>query len=381
MKILCFADFHLGWQTYSRINPQTGLHFRVEHALKVLDDMINYAIKKNIKVIVAAGDMYKNVLVSDTIQYEFNSRITNAANKGITILLQDGNHDVSTMESQKSPLAQFDAMKVPNIIHTRFHKEYIYEENGEKIKFVFIPTYHTQTDVKEIVDKTTYDGFPIVYIMHGSIRGALLNDWLIEENEKYVEADVFDKEGVAAVVLGHLHKHQLCYNKPLVFYTSSTNRIDFSEEHQEKGFVVLEVEPDGSTTYDFVEVDSIRFLTIKDDLRDKLNPTDHVISLLDKESKKMKDAIVRIKIDVDKSTSLNEKRIYEHAYELGASFVLNLQKKFETERSTRVAGINESITEEKALELFFRDRNDKDRDYIINLGKELISNARAEGKI
>lgn len=379
MKITCLADYHIGHTTYSKINPATGLHYRVESALEVLDEIIEYTLKNNIKVMILAGDMYKNVMVSDTIQYEFNKRITSVAKKGVTILMLDGNHDVSTMEQYKSPLSQFDAMGVPNVIHTRFHKEYIYEDNGEKIKFVFIPTYHTAQEVDQIVNNTTYDGFPIVYIMHSTIRGALLNDWLIEEKETYVEPDVFDKPGVAAVVLGHLHKHQVLYNFPLVFYTGSTNRIDFTEEKQEKGFVVLNVEQDSTVTYEFKEVNSIKFFTLKDNLIGIENPTDHLIERLDINNKKINNAILRIRVDVDKTTILNEKKVYEHAQKLGASHILDIQKKIENEKSTRVAGLDEHITEEKALELYYSDRENSEG--FVKLGKEIINEARKSGKI
>ena len=75
MKIVTFADFHIGHQQYSRINPETGLYYRVENALDVLDELLDYTRKKGIKVVVLAGDAYKSVAVSETIKNEFNKRI------------------------------------------------------------------------------------------------------------------------------------------------------------------------------------------------------------------------------------------------------------------------------------------------------------------
>lgn len=379
MKIVTFADFHLGHTTYSKINPKTGLYYRVENELRVLDNIVDYTLTNNIGIVVLAGDANKNPMVSDTIRYEFNKRITKLAKNGVKVLILDGNHDVSTMLQYKSPLAQFDAMGVENVIHTRFHKEYIYEENEEKIKFVFIPTYHTQEEVKNIVENTVYEGFPIVYIMHGTIRGALLNDWLIEENEEYVEPDVFDKPGVAAVVLGHLHKHQILRRKPLIYYTGSTNRIDFTEENQEKGFVVLEVNPDCSANYEFIEVDTIKFFTLKENLINIDNPTEYLINKLNENKNKVENSILRIRVDVNKNTILDDKKIYQHAYQLGASYVLNIQKQFEIEKLVRIAELTESINEEKALELYYKDKENKE--IYIKTGKEIIKKLKEEGKI
>lgn len=379
IKIVNFADWHVGHNQYSQLNPETGLSYRVESALKVLDDIISYTLKNKIKVIVLAGDVYKSPHIADSIQFEFNRRITEVASKGVKVLVLMGNHDVSKMEQQKSPLSHFEAMNVPNVIVTRFHKEYIYEENGEKIKFVFIPTYHTSEEIEDIVNKTTYDGFPIYYIMHGTLRGSMLNDWLVEEKETYVDPEVFDKPGVAAVALGHLHKFQILYNKPVIFYTGSTNRIDFTEEKQEKGFVVTQVEPDGYTTYDYIEVDSIKFFTLKNNLIGIEDPTEHLINELNNNSHKIDNAILRIRVEMEKTQVLNEKRIYERAKELGASHILDIQKQIERTKSVRIAGLDEHITEEKALEMYYSERENGED--FISVGKEIIRRAREAGKI
>lgn len=346
-------------------------------ALSVLDKIIDYTLDNNIKIAVIAGDVYKNATISSTIQHEFNKRIANAAKKGVKFVIIDGNHDVSTFDQYKSPLSQFEAMKVEGVFHTKFHEEFIYEENGERIKFVTIPTYHTKEEVEEITNKTKYEGFPIVYVMHGTIRGAMLNDWLIEDKETYIEPEVFDKEGVSAVVLGHLHKHQIMYKKPLVFYTGSTNRIDFTEEKQQKGFVVLDVDQKGNCSHEFIEVNTIKFTTLDSDVKNESDPTTFLIELMDKNKKRVKDSVLRIRVEVNKDTVIDEKSIYTHVFKLGAFHVLDLQKKLDNHREQRIAGLDEHVDEEKALELYYQNR--EDRDIYLKYGKELIQMAKGSG--
>ena len=44
------------------------------------------------------------------------------------------------------------------------------------------------------------------------------------------------------VALGHIHKHQvLRTDNPMVVYSGSLQRVDFSEEDDEKGFCLIEV--------------------------------------------------------------------------------------------------------------------------------------------
>lgn len=379
MKILTFADLHTGVTSYGKIDPATNLNTRILNSLESLDETIDYAINNRIKVIIAAGDMYKNSMPHSNLTSEFNKRIQRALDAGIQVLMLSGNHDVDKIETKKSPMVVFDDLKVPNIHHTREHKEVNLTVDGETVKFVFLPTYHDSAMVEEIVNNTTYDGNPIIYIFHGTIRGAALNDWNIAEKEIHVEAEVFDKPGVAAVVMGHLHKHQTLYNKPLVYYTGSLQRVDFSEENQPKGFVVLDVAPDSSVEYEFVEVESQKFCTLNIDLLGEQNETDKIIDLLDVNKFRVKNAIVRIRVDLDKSNAFNEKRIYEHAYSLGAENVLDIQKRYERKESVRNADLTQHVDELQAVEMWSKDKHNSEQ--LVDLAREIIDKMKKEGKL
>jgi len=370
MKILCFADYHLGTKVYGRIDPITGLNTRELQTLGVLDEIVDYAINNNIEVIIAAGDMYKNNLPTPTLQNEFNKRLKRASDANITVLLLDGNHDVSKMETTTSALKSFDTFDIQNVVHTRFHKEFVH--NG--IKYVFLPTYHTREQIEEIVTNTTYD-IPTIFIGHMSVQGALMNDWLIAEKEIYIDHKIFNQPNVLAVVMGHLHKHQVLSEWPLVFYTGSTQRIDFNEEKQPKGFVVLDIK--GKTVnYEYIEIESQKFLTIKLNLVGTDNPTKMVLDEITTKTQKIKDAIVRIKLDVDETIKLDERKIYESIYNLGASTVLDIQKSFEQQKVVKEAELNEHISIEKGLELYYKDKpRSKER---IQLGKEIIKKINEE---
>ena len=102
MKIITFADAHIGISTYSTIDPETNLSTRVLDSLNGIDQIINYAEENNIKYILFAGDMFKNALPSPTLVREINKRIKASAEKGIKWIIQDGNHDVSPLETAKT---------------------------------------------------------------------------------------------------------------------------------------------------------------------------------------------------------------------------------------------------------------------------------------
>ncbi|MNV65855.1 exonuclease subunit SbcD [compost metagenome] len=179
--------------------------------------------------------------------------------------------------------------------------------------------------------------------------------------------------------MGHLHKHQTLYNQPLVYYCGSLQRVDFSEEKQEKGFVILDVSPDSSVNYKFIEVESQKFFTLNNNLIGQQNETDLIIDELNKNIDKVKNAIVRIRLDMDKSNFINDVRIYDEAYQLGAEYVLKIEKKYEKKDGVRNNELTEHVDEHKALKMYFGGKPNEDR--IVKLGEEIIQKAKKEGRI
>ena len=70
------------------------------------------------------------------------------------------------------------------------------------------------------------------------------------------------------VALGHIHRHQvLRHDPPMVVYSGSLQRVDFSEEGDEKGFCVVDLDstaPQGERMvgFDFHRVQARPFVTI-----------------------------------------------------------------------------------------------------------------------
>jgi exonuclease SbcD len=106
------------------------------------------------------------------------------------------------------------------------------------------------------------------------------------------------------IALGHIHKHQVLGDNPPVVYPGSLERLDFSEEEDEKGFYVVEIEPDVETgkrqvSFDFHQVTGRRFLTININVEpEDTDPTSTVLRAVGEQEDKAKDAIVRLNISL-----------------------------------------------------------------------------------
>ena len=375
MKIVTFADAHIGISTYSTIDPETNLSTRVLDSLNGIDQIINYAEENNIKYILFAGDMFKNALPSPTLVREINKRIKASAEKGIKWIIQDGNHDVSPLETAKSALDPLSTLKVENVEHTRFEKTYMIDNN---IRVLVLPTYTTQEEVENILSKYN-DNIKTIVMGHFTSLNAKLNDWLIASNEDAIDIKIFQKPNILAVVLGHLHKHQILNTNPLSYYCSSTIRTDFNEEHDKKGFVVLDIDNNYNVSYIFKEIKTQEFLSIKMDLVGEDDAQANVMAYLNHIKNDLNDKVVRVQLTLDKENNIDDNEILEFLKNNNVSYIANISKIFDREQLIRNKDINEQITEEEALREYFKDNSDKDE--IIKLGISIINEMKEKNLI
>lgn len=115
MKILHFADLHLGVERYGHINPETGLSTRLEDFLQALDQVVDYAIDNSVDLVLFCGDAYKTREPTQTQQREFAKRINRLSTSDIPIFLLIGNHDLPNVIGRATATEIFDTLAVKNV--------------------------------------------------------------------------------------------------------------------------------------------------------------------------------------------------------------------------------------------------------------------------
>ncbi len=114
IRVLHFADSHIGMENYGGIDPETGLNQRVVDFLRRMDEMVAYARDHDADLIIFAGDAFKNRKPEPTLQREFAYRITDLAKLAPVVLLV-GNHDLATSAVKASSIDIYDTLAVPNV--------------------------------------------------------------------------------------------------------------------------------------------------------------------------------------------------------------------------------------------------------------------------
>lgn len=115
MRIIHFADLHIGVDLYGRPLPDRAWNSRVQDFLDAFDYLVDYALENSVDAVLFAGDAYKAREPSQTHQREFAKRIRRLSDAGVATFLLVGNHDLPNAEGKAHALEIFRTLAVPNV--------------------------------------------------------------------------------------------------------------------------------------------------------------------------------------------------------------------------------------------------------------------------
>jgi len=322
IRILHFADLHIGMENYGRIDPATGVNGRVMDFLRRLTEVVDYALSNEVDLVLFAGDAYKSREPNSTYRREFARRIKRLADAGIPVVLLVGNHDLPSQEKRASSIEIFRTLDVPNVLVTsRDQLHRLTTRRGEPIQVATVPYPMRQRllEREEYRDKTIAEldaivqqivteniqalaaqvdpTLPAVLTGHFSVSEARLGS----ERSVMLGRDVVVQKSALAdpawdyVALGHIHRHQELNDgqHPPIVYCGSLERIDFGEEAEPKGFVMADVRR-GECVWKFHPVSARRFVTIRADVRTEADPLAAMLAAIARHS--TDDAVVRVTV-------------------------------------------------------------------------------------
>nr|MBC7244072.1 exonuclease subunit SbcD [Chloroflexota bacterium] len=335
VKVLHFADLHLGVENYGRLDAATGLHTRLLDFLRSFDELVEYALQERVDLVLFAGDAYKNRDPNPTHQREFARRIHRLAAANIPVFLLTGNHDIPSTMGRANTLDIFATLEVPNVYVGRKLASHLIQTRSGPLQIVALPwilrshllsrdEYKncTLAELEEFtiaaVEKhlletvaTLDPHVPTILTAHGSVQGAVYGSErsVMLGHDIVLPRNLLTNQTFDYVALGHIHRHQELARNPPIVYSGSLDRVDFGEEKEDKGFVVAQVER-GQAHYQFVKLTSTRrFVTIEVQA-DGVDPMVQVREAIARHE--FQEAIVRLIIHTtaEKNHLLNDNEIH-----------------------------------------------------------------------
>lgn len=412
MRILHFADLHIGVENYGRVDPETGLSTRLRDFLDTYDELVDHAIDNSVDLVLFCGDAYKSRDPSQTHQREFARRVAKLSRADIPVFLLVGNHDTPHIIGRATALEIFHTLDVPNVhIGDTLKTHLVQTRRGGPLQIVAVPwirrsTFLARDETRGLSPDAINDeiqqrlsqairtlsdrldpGIPAVLSGHVTVGGSTTSS---EQSMMLGRDHVLLNSNVALpvfdyVALGHIHKHQELSKNPPVVYSGSIQRVDFGEERDDKGFCIVDIDPGKPQGlrlkgWHFVKSGAREFLTIRVSIPEgDLDPTATV--LREVAMQPLKGRIVRLQITVPGELDglLREQDIRTALDD--AHFVASVSREImERPRARLSEAYSTAMDPREALKTYFNAKGvDKDRaDLLFQRAETLMREQAAE---
>lgn len=381
IRVLHFADTHIGMENYGRTDPQTGLSSRVVDFLRRMEAMIDHARNHEVDLVIFAGDAFKTRSPNPTYQREFAHRIRDLSELAPVVLLV-GNHDLPPTMLKASSIEIYQTLRVPNILVAADYEVHQVETKRGPVAVATAPypirarllederaagltIAETDTLLQNVLTRILDDlaqqadalDMPRLLTGHFSVSGAVVGSEraiMLGRDIAVLLSSVADPRW-DYVALGHIHKHQNLTQEqagvPPVVYSGSIERIDFGEEGDPKGFCWVELERQG-TRWEFIRLEARPFVTLTADLRTAANPTEQVLKLIERHD--LREAVVRLNIQMspDSEARLNENTIRDELKRAGIYQIASIRKQVDQPIRARLGASPEGLTHAELLERY-----------------------------
>ncbi|MEH1966904.1 exonuclease SbcCD subunit D [Nostoc sp.] len=386
IKILHLSDIHMGSGfSHGRINPATGLNTRLEDFVNTLSICIDRALTDAVDMVIFGGDAFPDATPPPYVQQAFASQFRRLMDANIPTVLLVGNHDQHSQGQGGASLNIYRTLGVPGFVVGDTLTTHCIETRNGKVQVITLPwltrsTLMTRQETEGLslaeVNQLLTERLRVV--LEGEVRRldpnvpTVLLAHLMSDNatlgaERFLAVgkgftlplSLLTRPCFDYVALGHVHRHQNLNksNKPPVIYPGSIERVDFSEEKEDKGYVMLELER-GKAEWEFCPLTVRTFRTIEVDISKADDPQALLMKAIAKYD--IQDAVVRLiyklrseQMDLIDSSSLHTALSPAHTYTIQAELVSQLARPRIPELSA-----SSSIDPMEALKTYLNNRED-----------------------
>ena len=386
IKILHLSDIHMGSGfSHGRVNPETGLNTRLEDFARTLSKCMDRAISEPVDLVIFGGDAFPDSTPPPFVKEAFARQFSRLVDAQIPTVLLVGNHDQHSQGQGGASLGIYRTLGIPKfIVGDRLETHLIETRNGP-VQVVTLPwltrsTLMTRSETESLSMGDVNDLLTekLTIALEGEIRrldpniptillAHLMADKASLGAERFlavgkgfnIPVSMLTRPCFDYVALGHVHKHQNlnASNNPPVVYPGSIERVDFSEEKEDKGFVLVNLER-GKAEWEFCALPVRVFQTIKVNVAESENPQTELVKAIGK--KEIADAVVRLiyqlrseQLDLIDNAELHALLSEAHSYTIQPELVSQLARPRLPELNA-----NNSIEPLDALKTYLASRED-----------------------
>lgn len=344
--------------SHGRLNPKTGLNTRLEDFMGSLRLCIDRAIAKPVDLVLFGGDAFPDATPPPFVHEAFASQFRRLADANIPTVLLVGNHDQHSQGNGGVSLSIYRTLAVPGfIVGDRLTTQRITTRNGD-IQVITLPWLTRAT----LLTRPETEGLSLSAVnellisrlepvLEGEIRqldpqlptillAHLMADRASLGAERFlavgkgftVPLSLLNRPQFEYVALGHVHKHQNLNpsNDPPIVYPGSIDRVDFSEEKEDKGYVLIEVAK-GQVKWEFCPLPVRPFRSIEVDVSEAENPQQELLKAIKKQD--IQEAVIRLvykirseQLELINTNQLDEALQTAHSHSIRAELISQLSR-------------------------------------------------------
>ena len=252
IRILLLADTHLGFDL--PVSPRITRRRRGHDFLANYATALQPALAGEVDVVVHGGDVFNRSRPPSSVVWQAFEPLTRVADRGIPVFVVPGNH-----ERGRIPHLRF--AQHPGIHVFDRPRTFVVAVKGVRLAMAGFPS--ERDDVRsrfpDLLTETAHDQVTAdirVLCLHQCVEGATVGP---ADYTFTTAADVIRTSdlpgGFAAVLSGHIHRHQVLTTDPRgrplatpVLYPGSIERTSVAEAEEDKGYMIVEL----TRTGDFI---------------------------------------------------------------------------------------------------------------------------------
>jgi DNA repair protein SbcD/Mre11 len=356
-KILHFSDIHMGSGfAHGKVNPETGLNTRLEDFVQTLGRCIDRALAEPVDLVLFGGDAFPDATPPPYVQQAFAAQFRRLADAQIPTVLLVGNHDQHSQGQGGASLCIYRTLGVPGfVVGDRLETHLITTRKGV-VQVITVPwltrsTLFTRVDADGLsmgeMNQLLNDrlcvalegeirqldpAIPTVLLAHAMIDTASYGAerFLAVGKGFTIPLALLTRDCFDYVALGHVHRHQVLCESPPVVYPGSIERVDFSEEKEDKGYVLVDLAR-SHTKFEFCPLPVRSFCTLQVDLSMADDPQSKLLQAILPD--KIENAVVRLvyrlhsnQLEQIENAAVHEALSRAHSYTIHPELVSQLAR-------------------------------------------------------
>ena len=237
VRVLLLADTHLGLPGFSE---------NFERALEP-------ALRGDVDLVVHGGDVFFRSRVKPTVVLHAFEPLKRLADRGVPVVVVPGNHERSAIP--------YPLLAAHPGVHIFDHpRTFTIDVRGVAVAIAGFPNEreHIRERFSELLEATRWQSARAelrLLCMHQTVEGSTVGPagFVFRAGSDVLPGSAIPS-GFAAVLAGHIHRHQVLdrdmhgrKSAAPVFYPGSTNRTSSAERYEAKGYATLTFAPDEQT--------------------------------------------------------------------------------------------------------------------------------------